>query len=188
MRLILLLCLIIVAPSLARAGDASAGDTTAVRVMTDAERKAEIDAFGEKLVPGEKQWQRQKSAKVAVYSDMVLPGLGQVYNGRRLKALTVVGLMTYYAGRAWVAKKQEVRRTIQRDQYDVGSSKWLFEDRWVTYYRATKKDHIWWSGAVYLISMLDAFVDAHLYDVRAVDPSVIRGMDNQHYIGLSYQF
>jgi hypothetical protein len=150
--------------------------------------KAGMASFGEVEVPGEKRWQRRKSAKVAVFSNMALPGLGQVYNGRRLKAVAMIGLMTYYTGRAWIEYKNEVRATIERDNYPPGSIEYKYQELLIDFHRENKKDHIWWAGATYLIGMLDAFVDAHLYDVRSLEPVVIQGESNQHYIGLAAEF
>jgi hypothetical protein len=150
--------------------------------------KGKMASLGEVEVPGERQWQRRKSARVAVLSNMVLPGLGQVYNGRRLKAVTMVSLFSGYVARAWIEDKKKVRRRILRDQYPIGSIEWKFENLFVDFHRETKRDYAWWAGAIYLLGMIDAFVDAHLFDVRSVDPTIIEGTENQHYVGFSAHF
>jgi hypothetical protein len=150
--------------------------------------KGQMAALGEVELPGERRWQRRKSSKVAVISNMIIPGLGQVYNGRRMKAATMVGLFSGYVARSWIEDKKKVRRRIQRDQYPEDSTEWRFQDLFVEFHRETAYDYAWWAGAIYLLGMLDAFVDAHLFDVRSVDPAIMQGSGNQHYIGLSARF
>ena len=58
------------------------------------EIKQEMSRIGRSEVPGARQWERKKSPTVAVVSSMLLPGLGQLYNGRRIKTVIAVGTFT----------------------------------------------------------------------------------------------
>jgi len=119
---------------------------------------------------------------------MVLPGLGQLYNGRRIKTIIAVGAFSYYLGRAWLEQKESQRSLKARDALDPDTFEWREEDAWYQFHRESARDYLWWSGAVWLIAALDAFVDAHLYDVRAVKPEVVQERGGAKYVGFSISF
>lgn len=150
--------------------------------------KQEMARIGQKEVAGTREWERRKSPTVAMVSSMVLPGLGQLYNGRRIKTIIAVGAFSYYLGTAWFEHKEAERSLKARDALDPDTFEWSEEDAWYQFHKETSRDYLWWSGAVWLISVLDAFVDAHLYDVRAVKPAVMRESGGAKYIGFSMGF
>jgi hypothetical protein len=169
--------------------EAGAGvDETAdsIEVHTDEELKKALATVGMANVAAEKDWERRKSAKVAVFSSMVLPGLGQAYNGRKIKAGVFMGLFTYFASLAYVERQIALDYLDARDGAPTGSSEWANNDALYQSHRDFALDNAWWAGGVWFIGMLDAFVDAHLYDVRAVDPDVFKGSSGQKYAGLSF--
>jgi hypothetical protein len=165
-------------------------DTSRGEGATDSreEVKREMERIGQAEVPGQREWERRKSPRVAMVSSMILPGLGQLYNGRRIKTMLAVGAFTYYLGTAWFEEKDAQRSKKARDAYDPGSFDWRTEDAWYQFHKQNSQDFLWWSGAVWLISVLDAFVDAHLYDVRSVKPAVVRADGHATYVGLSMDF
>jgi len=156
------------------------------RVQTPEDLKKTMATVGLNEVPGLDEWQREKSAKVAVLSSMVFPGLGQAYNGRKWKAAIFAGLFTFYAGTAWVEYKKSEDFLNLRDNFPTGSTPWDNADQYYQFHNENSKDFMWWAGAVWFIGLLDAFVDAHLYDVRAVDPEIFKSTGGQYNIGLSY--
>jgi len=92
---------------------------------------------------------KTKSPKAAMIRSLVFPGLGQFYNEQYVKAAivlagqgTLVGFLFYYNNRA-----RESTSPLEKEFY---------EDRRNLMY--------WWIGAATLLSMLDAYIDAHLYD------------------------
>ena len=149
--------------------------------------KEEMNLYGGAEVPGLRQWQRRKSPRVAMFSNMVLPGLGQLYNGRRLKTVAMVSLITSYTANIIVEHKRAQRRLKARDMLDPDTFAWREEDLFYQFHRENSKDYMWWTGAVWLIGVLDAFIDAHLFDVREVDPTIFAGSNNQKYVGLSFR-
>jgi hypothetical protein len=175
----------VAAQGLGEEGGAQAVPDT-VRVQTPQDLKNTMATVGLNEVPGLKEWERQKSAKVAVLSSMVLPGLGQAYNGRKWKAAIFGGLFTFYAGTAWVEYKKSEDYLNLRDGLPAGSLPWEEVDRFYQFHKENAKDFMWWAGAVWFFGLLDAFVDAHLYDVRAVDPAIFKSSGGQKYLGLSY--
>jgi len=91
----------------------------------------------------------RKSPKGAMIRSMVFPGLGQFYNEQYIKAAvvlagqgTLVGFIIYYNN---LAKKSATSAEME-----------FYQDRRNLMY--------WWIGAATLLSMLDAYIDAHLYD------------------------
>jgi hypothetical protein len=160
-------------------------EDTSAGIRTATELKEAMAIAGSVELSGLHQWERQKSAKVAVISSMVLPGLGQAYNGRQWKAAIFLGLFTFYAGNAWVEHQTSEHFLTARDTFPPGSFLWNAADEFYQFHKANATDYLWWSGAVWFIGMLDAFVDAHLFDIRAVDPVIFEGSRGQKYIGVS---
>ncbi len=81
---------------------------------------------------------------------LAVPGWGQLYNGKWFKALlvvaaqgTLISLAVYYDGIA--------------DDFPVQSNEREF-------YLDRRNLMFWLMGATKLLSMLDAYIDAHLYD------------------------
>lgn len=158
-------------------------DSTSVETVEQLKQTMAIVGLDE--VPGLHGWQREKSAKIAVISSMILPGLGQVYNGRKWKAGIAFGLFTFYLGTAWIEDKKATDALNARDSFPTGSSQWQNADLYYNFYKQNSIDNVWWAGAVWFIGLLDAFVDAHLYDVRAVDPDVFESTNGNKFVGVS---
>jgi len=90
---------------------------------------------------------KTKSPKGAMVRSLVFPGLGQFYNEQYIKAAivlagqgTLIGFSFYYNNRA---------REIPLEE---------------EFYKDRRNLMYWWIGAATLLSMLDAYIDAHLYD------------------------
>ncbi len=80
---------------------------------------------------------------------LAFPGLGQFYNEQYIKAAivlggqgTLIGFSIYYNN---IVKKST-----------ISAEKEFYKDR--------RNLMFWWIGAATLLSMLDAYIDAHLYD------------------------
>ena len=80
---------------------------------------------------------------------MALPGWGQWYNEKRLKAVVVMGAEAGLVIDAIVQNQLAARSEAEYER---------------EYYRNNRSLAIWWLGAVILYSMADAYVDAHLFD------------------------
>ena len=185
MRTLLILCILLFCTARAMAQDVAGARDDSLTVQTPQQLKESMATAGRTDVPGLKGWEREKSAKVAVLSSMVLPGLGQAYNGRKWKAAIAFGLFTFYVSNAAIQSKKSEDFLRARDSVPEGSPPWNAADQFYHFHKDSAIDNLWWAGAVWFISMLDAFVDAHLYDVRAVDPDVFETTGGQKYVGLS---
>ena len=142
--------------------------------------KAILQRMGANQAPGRTTWEREKNPKVAMLCHTLLPGLGQVYNGRRLKVALMAGAATYYYGTAYIQYKKWHAAEALRDQYPPGSEQYNFQDRLASYYEENARTYLWWSGAVYLLGLLDSWIDAHLYDVRTYTPPALPETETPH--------
>jgi hypothetical protein len=99
----------------------------------------------------------------AMLYSAVFPGGGQLYNRQYLKAGAVLGVQGFLIGSAIYhdGKRDDYRRLaasaadgLQQQEYEA-----LADD-----YRGRLNNDIWWIGITAALSMIDAYVDAHLYD------------------------
>ncbi len=81
-----------------------------------------------------------------------MPGLGQWYNGQKLKALLVFGGSLGLVGNG-----------IYYNNMAIGSS----EDDERDFYLGLRSRAFWLLGLLYLLNLLDAYVDAELFDFDA---------------------
>lgn len=95
------------------------------------------------------QFSVEKSPRVAVIRSALVPGWGQWYNGQKLKALLVLGGELALAGNA-----------ILYNQWAVKSSTKMERE----FYQYNRSRFLWWFFGVYLLNILDAYVDAHLWN------------------------
>jgi hypothetical protein len=126
--------------------------------------------MGSSEVEGATEWERKKNPKVAMLCSALLPGLGQTYNGRRLKVGLMVGFSYYYLSRTWLNWKSYERNLVIRDAAPPGSSAFRQADENAAFYKEEARSFLWWSGAVWLVGILDSWIDAHIYDVREYTP------------------
>ena len=113
-----------------------------------------------------KAYKDRKNGRVAIVCAVLIPGLGQMYNEKPLKAAIALGLESYYLSQIVMNRRMMAREEVIRDTYPAGSSSWEYHDRYVTEYWERSIDWIWWSGAVIFGIVIDAYVDAKLDDMR----------------------
>lgn len=101
-----------------------------------------------------------KSPMGAVIRSALLPGLGQWYNEQRIKALIVFGGEAALVGNI-IYYRQKAREA------EIEDNRLFYED--------VQSRFTWILAAVHLLNMLDAFVDAHLFDFDA-GPDLSVGM------------
>ncbi len=92
---------------------------------------------------------KAKSPVGAVVRSALIPGLGQWYNEQKLKAALVLGGELALAGNAVYYNQMAVKSRTD----DEGE-----------FYRNIRSRFIWWIAGVYFLNLLDAYVDAHLWD------------------------
>jgi hypothetical protein len=106
----------------------------------------------------------------ALLRSAIVPGWGQAYVGHYGKAgilfggaVTTVGLALRADGRVGdlTARRPLTPDPIERDLLESDIEHW----------RSERRRWILWSAAVWIYSMLDAYVDAQLHDFDAVEPA-----------------
>jgi hypothetical protein len=96
--------------------------------------------------------QNPKQPLRAMAYSAILPGGGQIYNGSYLKSGIVIGIQTYLIG---TAIYHADRKQHFHQQNDLVNEK---------LYRDELRNDYWWMGTTLVLSVADAFVDAHLYN------------------------
>ncbi len=110
--------------------------------------------------------QAPKQPYRAMLYSAAFPGGGQLYNGKYLKAGLVAGIQGYLI---YAAVHNDSRRQDFRELAENASSpgdQALYEARSRDYKDRLNND-IWWIGITAGLSMIDAYVDAHLHDFES---------------------
>ena len=94
--------------------------------------------------------ERIKDPKKAFYFSLI-PGMGQVYNGKLFKSAIVIGLeiAAYNA----CIKNLDIYNNYENGNYPLRKHRYLEK----------RNKYTWWVGIIYVYAMIDAVVDAHLY-------------------------
>ncbi|TFB11277.1 hypothetical protein E3V36_01965 [Candidatus Marinimicrobia bacterium MT.SAG.2] len=95
---------------------------------------------------------KSKSPKGAMIRSAIIPGWGQVYNKKYVKALVYLGGELYFASK-YISLNDKINKTPDDD---ISESN--IEDK-----EHERNGWLWLLGAGYLLALGDAFVDAHLY-------------------------
>ena len=91
-----------------------------------------------------------KSPKKAFALSLV-PGLGQVYNGKWIKSALIIGLEVS----SFMAWKLNLDRYNNYDSNNFPLRKYRYLEK--------RNKFAWWMGIIYVYSMIDAVVDSHLH-------------------------
>jgi len=93
----------------------------------------------------------------------VVPGWGQAYNGRPLKAVIFAAGRLYLAGAAVYNHREAEdfeQQALDSDDPEEAAKLWQQRNRALD----KREDFIWWSVFALAFSMLEAYVDAALMD------------------------
>jgi len=112
-----------------------------------------------------------KSPWAASLRSAILPGWGQVYNGSILKAVVYLSIDGYFFYKAREADELYKISGKDRDREERSKYNWYF-------------------GLAYLMTMIDAHVDAYLYGFeKTMELTMEPGFDGQGLLlGISYTF
>jgi hypothetical protein len=98
---------------------------------------------------------------IALFKSMFVPGWGQFGNRRVIKGTVIIGLQTWFGyeaikyGRqthdAWASYQGMSDETSLLHAYSIYTNK-----------RSSRNKYIWFFGLTAMVSMFDAYVDAHL--------------------------
>ncbi len=129
--------------------------------------------------------EKREPYRAMVYS-AVFPGGGQIYNQAWLKAGLVMGVQGFLIGSAIHHENkrsdfQELAETTQdtflKQEYEARSRE----------YKDALNNDIWWIGITAGLSVIDAYVDAHLHDFESQKEKV-RLRFAEGTLSLEYRF
>ncbi len=124
---------------------------------------------------------RKQPFKAAVLS-CVIPGGGQLYNGKYIKTGFVFAVEGSLIG---LAAYHHFEAEKCYDRYKVSELETDYNE-YVKYYEKRQSD-LFWIGSVIFLSAIDAFVDAHLFDFEEKKNKIhLKFEDNT--VGLVYDF
>jgi hypothetical protein len=136
-----------------------------------------------------KTYKMSKSPWGAVLRSALLPGLGQFYNESYWKIPIITSLIGYFGYQVYSNHKQfsdyrEQYASSQSEQNPAGNTnlKILRE-----FYRDQRDEFIWYLGLTYLVNLVDAYVDAHLFDFD-VSEDIPRSGSKLYRIKLNLNF
>lgn len=133
----------------------------------------------------EKQFRMKKSPTVAVLLSAALPGAGQFYNESYWKIPIIGGLVGYFGYEYFRNNNlyKDYRDRYVESQTGVNPAgdqnlKILRE-----FYRDQRDDFVWYFLIVYVVNMVDAYVDAHLFDFDVKEDKLMNmNTGGKHYM------
>ncbi|GAB1468809.1 hypothetical protein MASR2M64_15630 [Candidatus Cloacimonadota bacterium] len=123
--------------------------------------------------------------KAAVYSALI-PAGGQIYNHAYVKAGVVIGVQAYFLTSALIhdgkvndyrKKGKETNDLFEKQIYKTKQNE----------YEELRTSDFWWMGITMALSVLDAYVDAHLSDFDA-EKSKIHVLFEEEKLQVQYRF
>ncbi len=134
-------------------------------------------AFTTKPTPM-KKFHMKKNPLVAVLLSAGLPGAGQFYNQSYWKIPIIDGFVGYFL---YEYIREDKNFRDYRDQYsasqtplDPGGDPYLKALR--EFYRSQRNNFTWYFMIAYFINLVDAYVDAHLFDFNVKEEKLATGL------------
>ncbi len=109
----------------------------------------------------------QKNPWGAVLRSAIVPGLGQIYNESYWKAPVIWGVMGWFAY-VWIDNNNKYR-DYKNLYLETGTSKYL---DYRNFYRDQRDEFAIYIVLTYFLNLVDAYVDAHLFDFSVSNNSL----------------
>ena len=158
--------------TIARSEQRLSGDTTGLNTLPASFSAFDSTSTFSKL-DTPKSSIKKHSAKKAVFFSAVLPGLGQAYNKKYWKIPVIYGLtgvLTYFAvdnNKEYIIYKDAYKWRLDDNSATVDKIEGIYSDEDLrilkNYYRRNRDLSFIGMGVVYLLNVVDAAVDAHLF-------------------------
>ncbi|MCD4829857.1 MAG: hypothetical protein K8R90_10555 [Candidatus Cloacimonetes bacterium] len=116
---------------------------------------------------------------------LAVPGGGQVYNSEFIKAALILGIEGWFLGSA-IYHNAKMNDAYDNAQNATGDDFAHWESEYNRHYNSRQSDY-WWLGTTVFLSVIDAFVDAHLYNYKS-EKQRLRLKFNPEGVALSWQF
>jgi len=123
--------------------------------------------------PPKRAWQRAKNPRVAMFSSLLVPGLGQLYNERGLWALVAAGVHFGFLADIIIQQRLTNRYRalknipIDEDATDEEKEQQVAYEVLFLLHRDNRIQSTWLLGLTMLLSAAQSYVDAHLFDFDA---------------------
>jgi uncharacterized protein DUF5683 len=123
-----------------------------------------------------KSFHMKKSPWLAVLQSAVLPGLGQLYNQSYWKIPVILGLTAYLGYEIYDNTKiyHDYRDQYANSQTPNNPYGDLNLQALRNLYHDQRDEFIWYFAIVYVVNLVDAYVDAHLFDFDVREDKPIR--------------
>ena len=118
------------------------------------------------IVANETSELKKKDPKTAFLS-LLVPGMGQAYNGKWIKSAMVIGLEVS----SFIYWQDNISKYNDYEQNNYPLSRHRYLEK--------RNKYAWWIGIIYVYAMIDAVVDAHLHSFNDLMESSIRQQDNK---------
>lgn len=131
-----------------------------------------------------KKFKMKKSPTTAVLLSAVLPGAGQFYNESYWKIPIISGLVGYFGYEYFRNNNlyKDYRDQYAASQNDTVPDGNLNFKTLREFYRDQRDDFVWYFLIVYVINLVDAYVDAHLFDFDVRDDKFVKnGIRGKEY-------
>lgn len=132
------------------------------------------------LEPPKRAWQKKKNPTVAMISSFVIPGLGQLYNEREFWAVVVAGIQFGFladviiearlTNRYRTLKNIPIDETLPPEEQEEMLEEKLKNEVLFLLHRDNRIQSSWLLGLTMLLSGVQSYVDAHLFDFDADAP------------------
>ncbi|MEF3695421.1 MAG: DUF5683 domain-containing protein [Candidatus Cloacimonadota bacterium] len=123
--------------------------------------------------------------RAGAYS-LVLPGGGQIYNKAYVKTGIVIGVQGYLIGTALYHNSKKKDFQTQADNAATPFDQQYYQIQADDYSDRLRSDY-WWMGITTALSVIDAWIDAHLVDFEAESQRIhLHFEDGQ--VGLQIKF
>ncbi len=124
-----------------------------------------------------KKFRMKKSPTTAVLLSAVLPGAGQFYNESYWKVPIIGGLVGYFGYEYFRNNNlyKDYRDDYAASQTEINPDGDFTLKTLREFYRDQRDDFVWYFLIVYVINMVDAYVDAHLFDFDVSEDRFTKG-------------
>ena len=125
-----------------------------------------------------------KSPWLAVGLSALLPGAGQFYNESYWKIPIVLGLGTYFVSQ-WIHNNNLADDYRQQFDESITPENPFGDPRLLAireFYKDERDTFVWYTVILYVVQLVDAYVDANLYDFNVGDDLSVRFLPDAHVV------
>jgi hypothetical protein len=133
----------------------------------------------------------KKSPWKAVLFSAILPGLGQIYNQSYWKAPVILGLSAYLGYEIYDYNKtyKDYKSRYEATQAPPDYAGDLNLKTLRNFYRDQRDDFVWYFIIVYVVNLVDAYIDAHLFDFDVSEEKITGfGSDKKYNLKMKINF